>query len=294
MFITLYVIGSIIGGLTSVIIQRSINVSYIRLVIRLILILVTGLSLINDKFVFLALRVPIGICIGTLQPLNITEAFRLAPHSSRGIIGSLISFYISVGIITGIVLTIPINRGLWSWKVLYVILMGILALTILINLLYLGLNISYYQYVASGDIPSAKRILERYLEQESVDHMIRDEVQYFRLQKEATKKSTLLSTIKTNYRELLVALAVVGCVNVSFANNYGSYMIFFMCNDVTNTDELSTAGMYITIAAGLEIVTKMLYFIFPKIIQRRKRIMVIGLYSTSTLWIMMIFLYISE
>ena len=256
MFITLYVIGSIIGGITSVIIQRSINVSYIRMVIRLILILVTGLSLIDNKFLFLALRVPIGICIGTLQPLNITEAFRLAPHSSRGIIGSLISFYISVGIITGIVLTIPINRGLWSWKVLYVILMGILALTILINLLYLGLNISYYQYVASGDIPSAKRILERYLEQESVDHMIRDEVENFALQKKTGKNSTIFSTIKTYYRELLVAVGISACINVSFANNYSSYMIFFMCNDVTNIDELSTASMYITIAGVVELIAK--------------------------------------
>ena len=58
--------------------------------------------------------------------------------------------------------------------------------------------------------------------------------------------------------------------------------------------ELSTASMYITIGAILELVIKMHYFIFPKVIKRRKLIIVTGLYSISALWIMMLFLYISE
>ena len=150
LFISLYTIGNLLGSLSSSVFQRLFNVSKLRLVLRILIISSYLLSLVNNKILFLALRVLLGFFVGALQPLNYSEAFRLSPKSRRGIVGTLMSYYVSLGIAFGIVLTIPINKGYWSWKVLYLVLAGIEAASVLVNVLYHRVDLSFYQQVEHG------------------------------------------------------------------------------------------------------------------------------------------------
>ena len=72
--------------------------------------------------------------------------------------------------------------------------------------------------------------------------------------------------MKTNYRELLVAMCIVIAFTFSFANNFSSYLIFFLCDDITDAQELSSASLYITIASFAELGFKFLLMMFPRII----------------------------
>ena len=61
------------------------------------------------------------------------------------------SYYVSLGIAFGIILTIPINKGYWSWKSVYLILAAIEGGAVLVNILYHRLNVSFYKYVEHGE-----------------------------------------------------------------------------------------------------------------------------------------------
>ena len=91
------------------------------------------------------------------------------------------SYYVSLGIAFGIVLTIPINKGYWSWKSLYLILAAIEGSAVLVNIFYHRLNVSFYQYVEHGKKEKAGRILGRYLEDSDVKDLIREEEEFYDL-----------------------------------------------------------------------------------------------------------------
>ena len=122
LFVSLYTAGNMFGSLSSSFLQKLFNVSYLRIIFKILIVACYMLSLVNEKYLFLSLRIVLGYLVGALQPLNYSEAFRLSPMKQRGVIGIIMSYYVSLGITIGIVLTIPINKGYWNWKVLYLVL----------------------------------------------------------------------------------------------------------------------------------------------------------------------------
>ena len=61
-------------------------------------------------------------------------------------------------------------------------------------------------------------------------------------------------------------MCIVIAFTFSFANNFSSYLIFFLCDDITDANELSSASMYITIASFAELGFKIWLMVYPNII----------------------------
>ena len=121
--------------------------------------------------------------------------------------------------------------------------------------------------------------------------MIREEEQFCKLQQKTIGKAGLLIAFKTNYRELFVAMCIVLCFTMSFADNFSSYMILLICDDITDANELADASMYISIASFAELGFKFILMVYPSIIQKRKKCFAVGLFSSSAMWGVMIYLY---
>ena len=66
LFVSLYTAGNMFGSLTSSFLQKLFNVSHLRIIFKILIIACYMLSLVNERYLFLGLRIVLGYLVGAL------------------------------------------------------------------------------------------------------------------------------------------------------------------------------------------------------------------------------------
>ena len=289
-YLTTFNVGSIIGGLLATVVVKYTRVSWARLAIRLVTVASLLASLVYDVRLLLAMRVLQGFCVGILQPLNMAEAYRLSPKNNKQIVGNFSTFYLTLGIILGMLMTLLSNKGIIRWAWIFYFLIIIELSTIMINVLWHGVDVSFDEWLQKNQEKQARSILGKFLHPHKIEELIQEEKELVALRAESKGKSHF----RTNWREFLLALSIAGIVVLTFCSSYSSFIITLTCKDVRSVTEATEMSYFSTIASVLEIVPKLAQILFPVLIKRRKLNLVMGMASTSLLWLVMGGLYFYE
>jgi MFS family permease len=289
-YLTTFNTGSMVGGLLASALLKYTRVSWSRLVIRLVTVASLLASLIYDLQLLLAMRALQGVCVGMLQPLNMAEAYRLSPKNNKQIVGNFSTFYLTLGIILGMVMTFLSNKGIIEWSLVFYFLVILELFTVLINVVWHRVDVSFDEWLQKNKDDRARTILSKFLYPETVEEIIKEEKEYIALKSLNKGKSAF----RTNWREFLFALAITSIVVLTFSSSYSSFLITLTCKDVQSLSEATEMSFFSTIASVAEIVPKLAQILFPALISRRKLNFVLGTASLSLLWSVMGFLYYNE
>ena len=291
LFITIYTVGLFVGGVLSPFIVAKLKPSYSRLFLRCVMIAALILSIIKDNNLFLAMRFVIGFCLGVIQPNDIGEAFKFAPKEKKSSIGTFDAFYFSVGCTLGTLGSYLANSNRITWQTIHLILAGVLVLTTVLSILYVGIDHSYSQDLRQGNEQAAIAKLSRAYHDHVVQEMIKEEKDFIAL---SNKSDSLWHNFLANKKEFYYAIFIILVANMGFVVNYSSYFMLFLADDLTNTDETQAGALFITIGSAVELVLKGVLIVFPKLASRRKVSYGIALTLYSVIWFLHMILYLSD
>ena len=181
-------------------------------------------------------------------------------------IGNFFTFYSTIGIIMGMLLSYLANSQIVEWQLIIMCLMGVEMIAIIINVLLHKVDVSYYQQIEKGDLAGAAKILDRYCLQETRDEMIREEKEFIDLRKQ--KKGQNL--IRIYWKEFMVCMGISALVISCLASIYSSNIILLTCKDITDLEEAQVATFYSTLASLIEIVPKLTQLLYPQLTRKRK------------------------
>ena len=291
LFISLYTAGYMSGGILNSFLGKNSRLSYLRIHLRLAIILTLFASLIHDKKTLLSMRFLQGLCVGILHPNNISEAFRITPKKLKAAVGNFFSFYLAVGIILGMVLIYLSNAGYYDWYWVLIALAGIEGLSIALNVFYLGVDLSFFEHLENGDEEKARKILMRFIKPSAAEKVLKEEKDFIRASREQKVKKI---AILQYFREFLLAMAITSMLVVCFAFNYSSNLIIVSCEDPKSIEEAKTVSWITTVASIVELAGKAVQLFLPALNKRRKFNIISGFFVVGGMWVLMAYLYHSQ
>ncbi len=149
-FVNAVILGNMLGGILNSMIAGKLKLSYLRLGLKLLFLLSIATMLIHERTTVLIARGIQGFCLAVLEPNNFAELVKLSPKTVRGTIGNLFSFYFAIGVMIGEFLYYLSKKDLLSVKWIYLILCLIELFSILLSFFYLGVDLSYTEYLERG------------------------------------------------------------------------------------------------------------------------------------------------
>ena len=287
MFLNTFNIGQLVGGFSTSLFAKYTRVSWTRLVLRLTIIGTIFTCFIYDSRLLFVSRSIQGFCIGVLQPLNLTEAFRLSPNNHKSIVGNFISVYVTTGIIIGMVLIYFSNIGAINWQIIFFSAAGIEILAVIVNIFYHKVDLSFHECLKRGDEKSARKILSVYLFDEFVNEIIEDEKENLKMM----GKNKESHPIRTNWREFLVGMFFAVVMVVTFSTSYTQFVITLSCKDIRSVEEATQVSRFTSISSVLEVIPKALQIFFPILVRRRKVNFIISAFCISASWSLMAWFY---
>lgn len=291
LFITVYTGGLFVGGVLAPFIVAKIKPSYSRLLFRAIMLAALILTVIKQKNLFLAMRFVIGFSIGVLQPNDIGEAFKFVPKDKKSSVGTYDAFYFSVGCTLGTLGSYLANSDKITWQSLHLFLAALLAITMVLSIVFVGVDHSYSQDLRVNDEKAAIAKLSRAYQDHVVQEMINEEKDYIALSK---KVDSLWHNFLANKKEFYYAVLIILVGNLGFVVNYSSYLMFFLADDLNDSKETQAGALFITIGSAVELLLKGLLLIFPGFVRRRKLSYGIALTLYSLIWFVHMILYLSD
>jgi len=288
LFISLYTAGYVSGGVLNSYLGKRSRLSHLRIHLRIAIILSIFASLSYDKSLLLTMRFFQGFCVGVLHPNNIGEAFRMSPKRLKGAVGNFFSFYFAVGILLGMLGIYFSNLGWFHWHWVFLGLAGLEALSIMALLLYLGVDLSFFEHLQAGDESRARSILLRYVKPAFAVRMIEEEKQFIGLRTDTGRHRRSACEFG---RELLITGVLTLVLTVSFSFNYSSNLIVLTCKDPKNIDEAQAVSMLTTAASVAELLGKTVQLFVPALNRRRRLNMMVGFSGVSLMWLSTAYLY---
>ena len=281
-FLISYVVGNMIGGFLNSYIGKLVRTSLFRVLLRALMIALLLLALIPDKSILLTMRFFQGVFQGLLESNSSADAFKLAPGKLKGAVGNFFSFYFAIGVMIGEFLYYLSKKDIINWIWVYLILCLIELVSILLSVMYLGVDLSFTEYLERGDERTARQILERYVTSENADYMIKEELAFFEMDR--VKRSMHSFAIQAYAREFFVGVLIYFFSVFSFANVYSSSIAILTCKNPKDNQEATDLSFYTTLAAVLELFAKTLQLFVPAFNRKRKRNLILGYLSISVLW----------
>jgi len=287
-FLALYTGGFIVGGLFNYKLRLLGNTSYSRFFIRIAFASCFFLALIKNEHLFLGLRLVQGFCLGILTPCSLGDLFRLSPPNIKVLAGSVVSFSFTTGMTVGMLLTYFESLGWYSWRVVYIFIGSVQVSALLINLFVHKIDLSFEQSLQKGDKDKAVEILSRFLKQESIDWMIEEEEKFISLSRQSGTNQSLMAVY---YREFVLVTAMLCGLAANFSGLYSSYMMFLVCRNLEDKEEVRVSALFLTIACGIEFFVKVGPLVYPKLTEKRKQTLMRGTILVAILWALMCFFY---
>ena len=291
LFISGYTAGLLVGGLIAPFFVALVKPSYARFLLRIFMVAGLMLTLINDRRLFIAIRILMGVCIGIVQPYDIGEAIKLSPASHKFRTATIDELYFSLGASVGTFGSYLANSGIITWQSIHLVLAGSLAATLVVSVVYVGIDHSFSQDLRSGNETAAVAKLSRVFREDLVAQAIQEEKEFIALSKKA---DSLWQAFLANRKELYYAILVVFVGSLSFAENYTSYLMNFVADDLNNPKETQRGSLFITLGAICELIMKIILIIFPNLIRRRKLASGIGLTLFSVIWFIHMIFYLKD
>ena len=288
LFVSLLLLGELATGLLISCVNSLAKPSYFRLLLRMVLAAGFLASTLNNTLLLLTCRTVIGLCIGYLKPVNMSEAYKCASPSRKGMIGACSSAYITIGITLGTIVCSFPNNGVFEWRVVYYALGGLEALMIILSIIYVGVDHSFSNDLKVNKLQAARKQLTRIYEDEIVDIMIQEEQEALELTKHS---KGVWTPFKIYYRELFYGLLLAISSGLSFTHNYSGYTIVLTVRNVKDLDEAGLASIFISIASGCELLVKILLVIYPKTVQYRKINLVLSSLALAFMWLASSYFY---
>ena len=283
-FVSIYIIGNITGGFLNSFLARRVRVSLFRHFLRVLIAISLIFALVPDKRILFTMRGFQGVFISLLESNNSAEAYKLSPKSLKGGVGNFFSFYFAIGVLIGEFLYYLSNKGILEWYWVFLILSFIELFSVALAFFYIGLDLSYTEYLEKGKKSEAREILSRFILTDCVEEMMDEETAFLVLDRKRRGKVNK-SPLRIYFRELLLGLTINFFLSLSFLNSYSSNMVILTCRDQRDPEEATDFSFYASIAAVFEIVAKSLQLFVPALNNKRKRNLILGYSSICLLWL---------
>ena len=291
-FVNAAIFGNMLGGFLNSGIARKMRMSYFRLILRLLLSVSIVLLLIPNRSLILSVRAIQGFFVGILEPNNFAELIKLTSKKVQGTIGNFLSFYFAIGVMIGEFLYYLSKKDIINWIWVYLILCLIELVSILLSVMYLGVDLSFTEYLERGDERTARQILERYVTSENADYMIKEELAFFEMDR--VKRSMHSFAIQAYAREFFVGVLIYFFSVFSFANVYSSSIAILTCKNPKDNQEATDLSYYTTLGGFFEIIGKALQLFVPAFNNKRKRNLIIASASIALLWLINGYFYLKK
>lgn len=291
-FVFNYIFGQVIGGLAKSFVFYKVNPSYLRASSRIILVAAILISIIHNSTLAIGMRFVVGFCLGVTQPINIAEAFTLAPNHLKGFIGAGYSYSFTIGACTSTLFVLMVNQEVFAWYSVHIFVSSIQVLLLLTNIFYMRIDISMAYAIKHDNLEKAHRIVSKYAHEKTARQMVAQEKEQIDIVKKSAQ--SVKDLFKLHYREFLVMLFITVAMFATFLNGSIANIMLMFTDDIDNKDEVSNASLYISIGCFCELFVKTFFLFSKRLANRRKRNFVVGCFLFGTLWILLMICYLTE
>jgi len=271
---------------------------------KAIFIIASVATLINNTYILIIARFVMGLTLGLQFPLCNLILYESTPIDLRTSTANFISIFCSVGLMLGFMLSSMVNIQVIDWRTYYLIPIAIALFDFLLNVFYLSNQLSVVDMYSRGVSEyKIKSVLSYYMTDEAVSEKMRESsathslnfnlkrsiFSYLNTSKEQNTcifeplNQPILNQPKSGstqhqtqnlmhkYKnEIRYGMKYAIILNLSLGHMITTYWLFMVTEDIENDSELESSNQILTIAAGVELIFKLLSTYYSWTSMRKK------------------------